>query len=165
MVKFEVDNKWINHVCNEVGCKQRFIVIDGNEKLSRLVCAAEKVKIMGNTGEVNSYDLCINNPVRGNQFVENSKYCRVHDKENSGLTDEQIDLRPITRAYARNMIPNTLTIESGCKKEKNIDRFHSRTAEMFYIFRPCGIRLSHFEMYTAESLSNVLTFILDIFGE
>ena len=32
-IKFSVDTKWIHHICNEIGCKQRLIVIDGNEKL------------------------------------------------------------------------------------------------------------------------------------
>ena len=36
---------------------------------------------------------------------------------------------------------------------------------MFCIFRPCGIRLSNFEMFTAESLSDVFKYIVDIFGE
>ena len=131
-----------DHICSEVGCKERFIVIDGNQKLSRLICAAEKQKIMANYGEVNAYDLCIRNPIRGNQFIQNSKFCQVHENDQSRQTDEQIDLRPITHSYAKKIIPNTLNVETGCKKQENIDQFHSRTAGMFYIFRPCGIRFS-----------------------
>ena len=164
-IRYAVDRKWLDHVCNETGCKARFLVIDGKEKLSRLICATEKIKIMGNIGEVNSYDLCIRNPIRVNQYKDNSKYCLIHENEQSGLTDEQIDLRPNTRSYSRNMIPNTISTGQGCKKECNIDRFHSRPAGMFYILRPCGIRLSHYEMYSAESLSNVFTYLIDIFGE
>ena len=36
---------------------------------------------------------------------------------------------------------------------------------MFYIFRSCGVRLSHWEMYTAESLSNIFLWLIDLFGE
>ena len=53
----------------------------------------------------------------------------------------------------------------GCKEEKNITRFYSRTAGMLYLFRPCGVRLSHVEMYTAESLSAVFVLLVDVFGE
>ena len=150
-IRNEIDRKWLDHICNEPGCKERYIVMDGNEKLHRLICAAQKSRIMGNIGEVNSYELCIRNPIRGNQHHANSKLCGVHDKDNCGVTDEQIDVRPITRLYAKQLIPQTLVSNEGCKKTENIDRFHSRTAGMFYIFRPCGIRLANFEMFTAES--------------
>ena len=34
---------------------------------------------------------------------------------------------------------------------------------MFYIMIPCGIRLSYFEMYTAEILSIVFLYLIDLF--
>ena len=132
-VRKTVDGKWMNHVCDEAGCKERHIVIDGNEKLYRLICAADKTRIMGNTGEVNSYELCIRNPVHGNQYKGSSKFCLVHDNESSGVTDEQIDVRPITRSLAKQLIPSTISSGEGCKKDESIDRFHSRTAGMFYV--------------------------------
>ena len=36
-IKNIIDEKWIKHSCEEIGCKERFIVIDGNEKLYRYV--------------------------------------------------------------------------------------------------------------------------------
>ena len=36
---------------------------------------------------------------------------------------------------------------------------------MLYLIRPCGIRLSHKEMYTAESLSSVFSSLIDVFSE
>ena len=36
----------------EIGCQKRLVVIDGNEKLYRYICAADKNKIKGNKGEV-----------------------------------------------------------------------------------------------------------------
>ena len=36
---------------------------------------------------------------------------------------------------------------------------------MFYVYRSCGIRISHSEMYTAESLSGIFTKLIDIFSE
>ena len=73
-------------------------------------------------------------------------------------------MRPITRAFAAS-IPPTVTSEEGCKKSTAVDKFYTRTAGMFYVFRPCGVRLSHSEMYTCESLSDVMLQLIDIFGE
>lgn len=162
-IKKTIDNLWLKHVCLEPGCKERFVVIDGNEKLYRLVCAAEKTKITGNVGEVNRYDMCIRNPIRGNQFQPNSKFCKTHENEQSGKTLEQIDMRPVTRQYAK-MIQHVVVTDDSCKKEENVDKFHNRTAGMFYLFRSCGIRISHYEMYTSESLSDVFLCLLDTFG-
>ena len=61
------------------------------------------------------------------------------------------------------LIPPTVNNSEGCKKDRDIDRFHERTAGMLYIFKPCGIRLSNWEMYTAESLSHVFLCFLDLF--
>jgi len=106
LIRNAIDNTWLNHICTAVGCKERLIIIDGNEKLYRLVCNAKKERIIGKEGQVNTYNLCI-----------------------------------------------------------KVDRFYERTAGMFYAFRPCGVRLSHWEMYTAESLSNVFLFLVDLFGQ
>ena len=162
-IRNQIDTKWRSHVCNEVGCKERFIVMDGNEKLSRLVCAAPRTKVFGNHGEVNHYQLCINNPIRGNQYNPNSKFCKSHVGDQIAKTIEQLDMRPVTRLFARN-IPKTVVSGEGCKKSNNINNFHDRTAGMFYFFRSCGIILTHFEMYTSESLSDIFTYLVDYFG-
>jgi len=163
-IRMIIDKKWMGHACNEPGCKERFIVIDGNEKLYRFICATEKKKVMGNPGEVNSYELCIGNPVRGNQYKNNDKYCQYHVNEESAATIEQLDMRLMTRSLAK-LMPFTVTSGEGCKQEEKVDKFFLRTAGMFYVFRSCGIRLGNFEMYTAESLSSVFTYLLDLFGE
>ena len=66
-IRSRIDEKWLNHICNEEGCKNRFIVVDGNEKNYRAICTAEKTRIIGTQGDVNSYMLCTRNPIRGNQ--------------------------------------------------------------------------------------------------
>eukprot|EP00111_Clytia_hemisphaerica_P014383 TCONS_00042382-protein len=96
--------------------------------------------------------------------VTKSKFCHVHENEKNGETITQLDMRPFTRQFAKNL-DNVVVDEDSCKKEENVDRFHSRTAGMFYLFRPCGIRLSHYEMYTSESLSSVFLYLIDTFGE
>ena len=150
---------------DDVGCKSRFIVIDGNEKLFRLICNAKKDKI-SDKGIITHYqNICIRNPMRGNRYGKASTFCELH--QNGNIEDNpivQLDLRPITRSYSK-LIPFTITSNEGCKKDENIDRFHTRTAGMIYIFRPCGIRINHCEMYTSESLSQILMSIIDCFGD
>ena len=161
-IKVKIDSKWMSHVCEEIGCKNRVIIIDGNEKLYRYVCASRRIHVKGNVGEVNSYKMCIRNPTQGNQSVQSSKFCSTHSDSKSGYTDEQLDLRLRTRQYAVS-VPSTITSEEGCKKAAAIDKFFSRTAGKFYIFRSCGIRLSHTEMFTCESLSDVFVKLIDVF--
>ena len=47
IIRVEIDDKWIKHVCKKEGCKNSFIVIDGNEKNYRAICIAPKTKING----------------------------------------------------------------------------------------------------------------------
>ena len=75
---------------------------------------------------------------------------------------EQLDLRPITRRYSKNIAENLLS-GKGCKLEQNLNKLETRTVGMFYVMRSCGIRLSHFEMYTADSLSMVFFSLIDLF--
>lgn len=163
LIKEKVNKKWIDHVCEEPGCKERAIIIDGNEKLYRFICATERTRVKGNTGEVNRYEMCIRNPVKGNKTTAASKFCSYHVNSKTSATEEQIDLRPVTRLFAQS-ITQCETTEEGCKKSKNIEKYYERTAGMFYIFRPCGVRLSHAEMYTSEACSDVLLLLIDTFG-
>ena len=160
----KIDSKWMSRVSEEIGCKNLVIVIDGNEKLYRYVCASHRIHVKGNVGKVNSYKRCIRNPIQGNQSVQSSKFCSTPSDSKTGYTDEQFDLRLQTRQYAAS-VPSTITSEEGCKKATAIDKFFSRTARMFYIFCSCGIRLSHTEMYMCESLSDVFVQLIDVFGK
>ena len=162
-----IDNRWLPHVCNEVGCRKRFIVCDGNEKLYRYSCSQPiSGPALSRHNELYSIKRCINNPIRGNQNVNYSKLCHLHvtGKAASVTVTEQIDHRPATRNYVKNLTVQ-LTSGEGCKSSENLNKFEYRTAGMFYVLRPCGIRLSHFEMYTAESLSMVASSLIDIFGD
>ena len=207
---------------------RRFIVIDGNKKLCRLVCDAPKTKVIPMPGQPTTYNQCIRDPVRGNQNSKASKCCELHkqgksdffccisliqllsrfplrlivefhlfyvgrlsltgasyckltgshisysrsifnypdcfDLGQSAVGVESLDFRRITRSMALS-IPPVITSGEGCKKAENIDRFHSRTAGTLYFFRPCCIRVSHWEMVTAESLSLVMTSIVDAFSQ
>lgn len=85
------------------GCKERFIVIDGNEKMFRSICFAEKSKIAAKNGYVNTYDICIRNPIRGNQYSNASKFCERHIDGKSGKSKMVINIRPVTRSINKNL--------------------------------------------------------------
>jgi hypothetical protein len=164
-IRKTVDDKWINHVCDEIGCKNRYIVMDGNEKNFRLICGLERHKIAGEEGQVNSYDICIRDPIRGNQHTKPSKCCTEHQQNMDKMTNQEtLDFKRITRSMAKD-IPPTVTSGEGCKEDDKVDRFHMRTAGMMYMFRSCGVRLSHWEMYTSESLSTAFTCLVDLFAD
>ena len=158
-----IDEKWINHRCDEVGCNARMVVIDGNQKLFRYCCAEPIEKITNVKGEINIFNCCINNPVRGNMSSVGSKKCLFHkngDKEN--YVHDVLDMAPVTRSRAKELAFKVVSGE-GCKEEINVNRFVVRTAGMLYVFRSCGIRVSHFEMFTAESLSLIFSSLMDLF--
>ena len=59
----------------------RFVVLDGNEKMCRLICNAEKTKVHASLGQPNTiYEQCIRDPVRGNKSIRASKTCQQHSK-------------------------------------------------------------------------------------
>ena len=154
----------LQHVCDVIGCKEKFVVIDGNEKLFRAICAIDKEKLDTSPGDINRIKVCINNPLRGNQHSKISKFCKDHQQDCTSPVHDPIDIRPVTRSMTRD-IPPTESVAEGCKKNENVNRFYDRSAGMFYIYRPCGYRLARYEMYTAESLSCVYTYLVDLFGE
>ena len=47
---------------------------------------------------------------------------------------------------------------------ENIERFYNRTAGMIYLFRPCGVRLTHCEMISHESLTQIYIALVHCFG-
>ena len=47
---------------------------------------------------------------------------------------EQLDLRPITRRYSKNIAENLLS-GKACKLEQNLSKFETRTAGMCYVMR------------------------------
>ena len=163
-IKSAVDIKWMEHRCADIGCRERIVVCDGNEKLFRYICAKEIEHVSGGTGQLNTRQRCTRNPLRGNQSVASSKYCPEHAECLTSTINERIDLHPMTRGNARKL-HEVFVSEEGCKLEANLDKYSERTAGMFYLFRTCGIRLSHVEMFTAESLTTVFSTLIDTFGE
>ena len=50
-IKDIIDRKWLDHICDEIGCTSRMVVIDENEKLYRYCCSEPIEKYVGNFGE------------------------------------------------------------------------------------------------------------------
>ena len=53
---------------------------------------------------------------------------------------------------------------TGCKKARNINRFHDRTAGILAMVRPCGIIVNFNKMFTCESPTQAYIFIYQTFG-
>lgn len=161
-----IDDKWRSHICNEIGCQKRMVVVDGNEKLYRYCCSFPIEKVIGTHGNVNQSLRCINNPLRGNQNQKGNKRCAIHLPDHIEANREiveRVDFRPITRAFSKQLEIEELSGE-GCKDKSNLNKHEERTAGMLYLFRSCGIRIAHYEMYTSESLSSVFSSLNDTFA-
>ena len=57
---------------------------------------------------------------------------------------------------------NSLNV--GCRKYSNVNRFYDRTAGVMALVRPCGIIANFTEMYTCESTTQAYIFIYTTFG-
>ena len=56
-----------------------------------------------------------------------------------------------------------LSLLTGCRKKKSVNRFHDRTAGVLALVRPCGVIVNTTEMYTCESPTQVYLFIVMTF--
>ena len=136
------------------------MVLDGDAKCFRAVCAARGEKIILK-GHMNEFTACPETPMAG------SLYCKSHDNEKAGEAVEKIDTR-MTRARRKAL---GLDIEelttSGCRKKEDITvrKVRSRTAGMMYAYRTCIISLGHLESVHAETCTDFLILLVDIFGD
>ena len=112
MRKVMSDN-YLKHECtSDKGCQLKLAIIDGNEKNRRKICSAPKLHVTGNLGKANFYRLCTGNPMSGIQ----SKFCEKHQTiddsnsktQSSASSPTQNDLRPITRAFAKEIFKSIL---------------------------------------------------------
>ena len=201
-------NPWLNHVCLTPSCKEGFVMIDGNEKIKRRICAASKSEVKLKKGMPNIAQCCVNSPVFGNQFIKNSKYCSSHVHlgkkikheivntntcSSNGIPkikirknytclssknvccDEDEIITPLEITLVRyiniladkqfvcstsSLPDNEAPLISGCKKNRNIKKFHSNTAGVLCLVRPCHTVIDFTEMFTCESSNQVFTFLL-----
>jgi len=170
---------WIYHRCEEPGCKERMAIVDGNFVNRRKICAAPGNKIIAShKSELNVYEKCIKNPLRGKKNF----FCEDHENEGAAETVEQQDLRPETRQWAKEMEQKGLLpkvddidefgVEEECRKKENINvvppakekKRGMSTAGIMLWVRPCLIKVHLSEIYHAESLTQWTTSMIDTFG-
>ena len=178
----------LDHACDVPGCAEGYASVDGNEKVDRTICAAPKCKIQFSKNMAKVYNCCPNSPVFGNQYQPESRFCKDHQhlsdkskkktsKENnkSPNTPENILLTinwsagTCSTRFDKDLasIPDSISPEGcesapGCKKSSNIKKFHSTTAGVFCLVRPCGLVVSFSEMLSHESCSQLLRFLINL---
>ena len=154
-----VDEKWLQHVCKN--CKTRTIIMDGAAKAYRTVCSAKSEKITS-VGALNEFTACGNSP------LPKHKFCEVHINDQSGDTPERIDTGMLTRSKRRELGLDVdfLTTTEGCRKREaiNVRSVRSKTAGMLYAYRPCGISIGHLECLHAETCTDFVLLLIQLFG-
>lgn len=173
---FTSDNKWKQHKCNVIGCSEGFVMCDGNEKLSRRICAAprESFKLASNMPRIVAK--CGNSPVFGGQHQKASKFCKDHshnDQDEPAAKKIIMTLRIPDQIVSTRIVNISSTLPSNaetsmhtaCKSVENVRRYHDKTAGVMAVVRPCGIILDCREMYTCESSSQLFVQLLKLIDE
>ena len=70
--------QWVQHQCHIAGCSEGMVTIDGNEKLTRAMCAAPKEKMKCPQNHINLVQCCSRSPISGGRHQMASKYCTFH---------------------------------------------------------------------------------------
>lgn len=174
--QFGCENMWKMHQCSVSGCKEGFVMCDGNEKLSRRICAAPKETLHLSRNMPKIVDKCGNSPVFGGQHQKASKHCKGHidlDADEPAakrivivlnVPDQTVSTRIVD--LSKDLPSNAdSTMHVACKKAANVKRFHASTAGIMAIVRPCGIVLDWREMYTCESSSQLFVQLLKLVDE
>ena len=166
---------WIYHTCTVPGCTERYCTIDGNEKLTRTMCAAPKSKVKIPSCGISVMSICPNSPALGGYHVHGSKFCKDHlYLENDPDIDIQLDLTsdPDNQKLSH-LTPEEVHNDSdlgalddgtGCRKQCNVTKYYDRTAGIVAIVRPCGVVINIAEMYTNESMTQIYLFLLNTFA-
>ena len=154
------------------------VTIDGNEKLTRTMCAAPKSKVTCPVNHINLVQCCTRSPITGGKHLQSSKFCSDHShlatvqdsaSTTMGLTvqiPQHAILNPIVNLTNVGMLPDCDSNEllTGCRKHSRVDRFFDRTAGVATAVRPCGIVLNFTETFTCESPTQMYVFLVFTFG-
>lgn len=82
---------WVDHKCNINGCNMNFMVIDGNAKVRRPMCAANQyVSVSENTPNI--IKCCPRSPITGNKDKSCEEFCTDH----LWMKDAILQPKPIT---------------------------------------------------------------------
>ena len=170
---FGLAPEFSQHVCMTPGCAEGFIMVDGNEKVHRKICAAPTEHMRLAKDMPKTISACPNTPLLGGHHTEKSKYCVEHQYLEQpaasqshpstlvsiSLPDERVGIR-ITKSLDDVSVPTDESVYLGCKKCKNVPVYHKRTAGVMFAVRPCGIIIDHRELYTCESSSQLFCQLL-----
>ena len=171
--------RWVKHSCKVPGCKEGMVTIDGNEKLTRTMCAAPKSKVKCPLNHVNFTQCCSHSPVTGGRHQSSSRYCKDHQEmvvDASPCTSMTAPLtvsiptsvlhNPVLTCANFGTLPDNDSAEllQGCRKQHNVNRYLDRTAGVATIVRPCGIVVNFMEMFTCESPTQMYVFIAFTFA-
>ena len=110
-----IDKQWRFHECG--GCSKKAVVMDGNAKHYRTVCAAKPERVTKH-GELNQFVTCSNSPLPG------KLYCTSHDEERTTEEPpEREDFGALTRSKLKSLGLATEELkgsEDGCRKSSVI---------------------------------------------
>ena len=81
--------QWVLHQCSVVGCKEGMVTIDGNEKLTRAMCAAPKEKVKCPVNQINLVECCTRSPIIGGRRATSSKLCSLHQHLGDSSSESQ----------------------------------------------------------------------------
>ena len=115
---------------------------------------------------INLVQCCTNSPVLGGKHQAASKFCRVHSDLECQSLPVSIPLASLRadspiQPTQLGSVPDSDSTEllTGCRKGKNVNTFHDRTAGVIAAVRPCGIIVNFTEMFTCESPTQMYIFL------
>ena len=157
------------------GCKEGFLMFDGNEKVHRRICAAPPDKLHLCRSMPKTISACPNTPQLAGANSESSKYCHNHsylDDTNASKNLKRpklsITIKLVDEIICTRHVPATTdlpdnaddSVMNGCKKPCNRSKFFNRTAGVMFAVKPCGVIVDYREMYTCESSSQLFCQLL-----
>ena len=158
-LKQKIDSRWKHHNCK--GCQTNIVVMDGNWKCYRKICAHSGEKVV-QKGQLNSFTACADSPLVG------EIYCKNHLTDANFESEDRADTR-LTRSMIQSlgMSIDELVSGEGCRKPEAVAKSKSikKTCGLVYCIRPCGIVLGHVEALRHESPTDFMRCLIDIFGE
>lgn len=171
--------KWVQHSCNVSGCKEGMVTIDGNEKLTRSMCAAPKSKVMCPVNHVNLVQCCSHSPISGGRHQLSSRFCHEHQHLVSNDVSSVSSDVSMKVSIPKHLLTNSQlssanlgelpdsdceSLLTGCRKGSNVNKFFDRTAGVAAVVRPCGIIVNLTEMFTCESPTQMYIFLVFSFA-
>ena len=155
----------------DVGCSNRTVVIDGSFKLTRAICSVHLDNIGSEIPDrvLNYTQGCPYSPRLGRR----NKFCELHQAGGGGgHRGEKRPFSPFDVGQFANLndsnfprLPQYVIDKSACKKASAVPKFYDTTAGLFLLARPCGVIVSTFEMFTAESITQAVIALYIAFKE